>query len=510
MQKIYGLLIDTVSIQSYIFSSNKLKENIGASYIVENIFGDFMKKCLEDVFDKSFNLDSWQENKYMFMMKSDKNLDFEVGYIGGGKALLFFNRKEKMSEFTKHWSKKLLLEYPGINTAVAIDEYDPDEAFKIWFDRMNKQLRKNKNENLLNTTVRKMNISEDCKLSDFAAECTYHDADGESRISKSSKVKLQNTEKSNIGVKKLCLDDNDKWEFTDQVDKLWQKEGDNYIALVHIDGNNMGVMFQGCSTLEEIRELSHTIYEITRESYKELINYIIKNEEILKNEKYFDKKKFEKNILPIRSIVIGGDDVTFVCNAKLGIHIAEKFIEIWTKQSCGDKKLSACAGIAIVKSKYPFYRAYTLCEHLCSGAKKLARENIKTIPNSNWINFYIYQDATSKDIEEINSSGFGPYILFKQENKKSIDKLINGIKTFDKKWPKSKQMLLRSLLQEGNDIESKIDEFKIRDLHLPENGYNEEYTKKGSFKGKSPYLDMIEVADYYPVDMIDKIKGDDN
>jgi hypothetical protein len=36
--KVSALIVDTVSIQKYIFSSNKLKENIGASYIVENAF----------------------------------------------------------------------------------------------------------------------------------------------------------------------------------------------------------------------------------------------------------------------------------------------------------------------------------------------------------------------------------------------------------------------------------------------------------------------------------------
>jgi len=36
--KFYAVLIDTASIQEYIFMSNKLKENVGASFLVERVF----------------------------------------------------------------------------------------------------------------------------------------------------------------------------------------------------------------------------------------------------------------------------------------------------------------------------------------------------------------------------------------------------------------------------------------------------------------------------------------
>jgi hypothetical protein len=38
MSGLAAVIIDTVSIQSYIFSSNKLKENVGASYLVKKIY----------------------------------------------------------------------------------------------------------------------------------------------------------------------------------------------------------------------------------------------------------------------------------------------------------------------------------------------------------------------------------------------------------------------------------------------------------------------------------------
>ena len=37
----YDLYVDLRAIQRYIFSSNKLRDNLGASYLVSHIFDDF-------------------------------------------------------------------------------------------------------------------------------------------------------------------------------------------------------------------------------------------------------------------------------------------------------------------------------------------------------------------------------------------------------------------------------------------------------------------------------------
>jgi hypothetical protein len=38
MNACHAVLLDTVSIQNYIFQSNKLKENLGTSHLVEEMF----------------------------------------------------------------------------------------------------------------------------------------------------------------------------------------------------------------------------------------------------------------------------------------------------------------------------------------------------------------------------------------------------------------------------------------------------------------------------------------
>ena len=50
MTKVGAIFLDTRSIQKYVFASNKLKTNAGASYLVDSIFSDLMEN---HVLDKS-------------------------------------------------------------------------------------------------------------------------------------------------------------------------------------------------------------------------------------------------------------------------------------------------------------------------------------------------------------------------------------------------------------------------------------------------------------------------
>jgi hypothetical protein len=64
---------DTVGIQSYIFSSNKLAENVGASKLVADIFGKTLCEVIEDVTGET--LPDWRKG-----MKLKAELSAEIIY----------------------------------------------------------------------------------------------------------------------------------------------------------------------------------------------------------------------------------------------------------------------------------------------------------------------------------------------------------------------------------------------------------------------------------------------
>ena len=74
---------------------------------------------------------------------------------------------------------------------------------------------------------------------------------------------------------------------------------------------------------------------------------------------------------PFRPILKEGDDITFITDGQLGsIPFAEKYLELMSNRTLlNGKRLSACAGVAIIKPKYPFFRGYSLAEELCQRAK---------------------------------------------------------------------------------------------------------------------------------------------
>lgn len=62
----------------------------------------------------------------------------------------------------------------------------------------------------------------------------------------------------------------------------------------------------------------------------------------------------------------------FCLPGQLGLECARLFLEHLTDKinAQDDKSYAACAGVALVHTKYPFHAAYDLAEQLCSSAKK--------------------------------------------------------------------------------------------------------------------------------------------
>lgn len=105
MSRVTAVLVDTISIQKYVYSSNRLKENIGASRIVTNIYKESLEKSLKAALNHDVELSEWMRKPDNVLIQSP-DVDFEVGYIGGGNALLFFRDETTAKEFIKIWTRR--------------------------------------------------------------------------------------------------------------------------------------------------------------------------------------------------------------------------------------------------------------------------------------------------------------------------------------------------------------------------------------------------------------------
>lgn len=79
---------------------------------------------------------------------------------------------------------------------------------------------------------------------------------------------------------------------------------------------------------------------------------------------------------PVRPIVYGGDDITLVCESRIALDLAAELLRAWHRHTADlpGGAAHACAGVALVLAHYPFYRAYKLAEELCKNGKRHLRD----------------------------------------------------------------------------------------------------------------------------------------
>lgn len=524
---IQAVMIDMVSIQAYIFASNKLKENIGAEYLVKESYRGPLQTVIDAMYPGiSFDRERWRTNPTEIFQQSP---NFDMGYVGGGNALLLFNEgnadlsKHKAREFIQNWTFRLLREAPGIITAVAYHATTKTELtqqFANVTDALERGLAVNRAKSLPQTTLPRHGITAECPRSGLSME-TMVMVEGERRyVSSFSAAKLIAVSKANqelLEEFKPVL--GQQYTFTDDLDLLGQKSGeDSHIAIVHLDGNDMGLEFQGKTSLAEFRDFSNKVETATKAAFRKVIELVVRHYEPIMtwlgwnpNKQNYPANDEGQWILPIRLIVRGGDDLTFVCDSRLGVYLAQtclEFFETQQKEATG-KTLTACAGVAIIKTKYPFYRGYELAEDLCSSAKKFRRTSEKS---ASYLDYHIAMGGIFGDLQEIRRKHFQaaqgnlvfrPYRIGTQaqHDGHDLNAFLKAVQILrdPEKFPRNKVQDLRQILSLSESATQQfMHELKFRERDLPpiEGGT---YHTRLFDHGQTPYLDMIELLEYYPV-----------
>jgi len=518
MKEHYAVLLDVVSIQKYIFSSNRLKVNLGASYLVDNIFKEELFEALKKTLGYDPDLFSWGKEPERIAVK-DLDTDFEIGYIGGGNALLLFRQEGQARTFIQLWSRNLLLSSPGLQPASALlpvnsSFFTDSVVFVEAMDALFKKMAENKNYYFYNTALHKFGIVADCPFSLQSAETFIVDADEKSKykyVSAGTKAKMEGAKKSTEQMQMIFRDIlGEKYCIPDELDKLGQSDGESHIAVVHVDGNYMSRRFKNCPDLLARRKLSFSVKEASTKCMKGLFKYlvqILENGDLNKKNGFTIKRDEKKRLLlPIRPIVLGGDDITFVTDGRLGVPLAEKLLNLMAGEKLDDGvPFYACGGVAIVKTKYPFCRAYEYAEELCTSAKEKAwREG-----ESSWLDWHISYGSFAGNLEVIRKTAltaqknpliFGPYLVSggEADHEKNIRFLKNGMeKLFS--WPRSKRKDLRQAISLGREETRKaLKDFSKRSMKLPDVYPGRNYHDTGWDNDRTPYYDMVELMEFYP------------
>jgi len=526
MAEIDLCLLDCSSIQRYVFGSNKLKSNIGASQIIAKVYEEWLEQTVAGATGGKYELKDWRRNRTAIHLSSASGSDLlmETGYIGGGNALLMFRRTNgasKAQDFVRAWTRKLLLEAPGVQPVIAIHEANlPPTAADV--EVIFKILERNKNLQKAETIIPRHGITAECKITGLSAD--IYSPIVKEHVSAIAATKIEAVGDATKAAKRKYLDEKvyKGFTFSNEVDELGQKKyEDNHIAIVHIDGNNIGERFKACASLVDKRLLANRIDEVTQEAMRETMRQFKPKFITLVDNKLdpFWNPEEQEFYMPLRPIILNGDDVTFVCDARLGFYFAETFMREFGKTELNDipalqnsdlKKLSSCAGIAITRTKYPFYRGYQLAEELCKEAKKSGH-----LTNTSWLDFHFSHSGLSyRDLDELRARQYmvgencllwRPWQVDDPDDKKSFLAAKAAIKHFrtagrdGKGWPNSKlNDFFHSLAQGQERTKEFLAIAQSRGLTLPEMPGVKHAASNGWVGNFTPYYDIIEMMDFYP------------
>ena len=214
------------------------------------------------------------------------------------------------------------------------------------------------------------------------------------------------------------------------------------VGVVHIDGNGVGAIMRDlgsahnraqktgvCVSADEVHTDSDDALQTFIMVVNKRLDQAVKDAIALS---WYDVQKLTPDtVVPIVPVLVGGDDVTVYTDGRYAIPFAEAYIRHYEKLTkdddllsvlaivAGGKKadaperdhfeiddyiiqnpgpLTASAGVAVVGRNFPFHIAYDLAEELVERGKKLGKKP-GTVPCST-INFHVLRDATVLDPED--------------------------------------------------------------------------------------------------------------
>lgn len=186
--------------------------------------------------------------------------------------------------------------------------------------------------------------------------------------------------------------------------------------------------------------------------------------------------------MPLRPIVMDGDDFTFVCTADLAIPLAAGFLlELMKGQKEEAQKITACAGIAFVHSHFPFYEAYCIAEESCSDAKKKWYQRREKGSSENcFLDFRILKGSEVGGTVRHEDWQMRPYSVEAKGHEKKEDSLVRLCEAVKKmeSWPSNRLHKISQAMLEGEyEMEFLQKEFKSRGYDIKDLTQAEDWTK---------------------------------
>ena len=413
MGYLYGSSVQ--GIQSFIFETNKLKEIVGASELVEQLSRTQILSGGEtSLFDD-------------YLAKIGVELSEDDFYrAAAGNIRLFLKDKDKIEKIVRGWPKFVSEKVPGVTLSQAVLEVSKFSGKKT--GELEKKLKEARNRLPIPDELSPM-VAIRARRTGKPAVDWEDEKKPRDRATRLKQEKGQTEAPQNL-MEKILPDgalrnlENAKEHYPyDISDILTEGDETGWLAVIHADGNGLGRILQSLSTapaesteeqpMQKQKDFSKTLDQCTLNAVKKATGDI----------GFLDGIP-GKGAYPFRPVVAGGDDLTIIIRADLAFDFTLSYLNAFNEKTrehngiFGEDGLTACAGIAYMKASYPFHYAVQLAEELCGYAKKGLERTAGLAFHKIQDSFVdSYEDITKRELSpQIDLSFvYGPYSIEKAE-----------------------------------------------------------------------------------------------
>lgn len=381
----HWVVIRTGGNQRYIFESNKRKLNVGASSLVARLPEWVREAC-----------------------KGRPDIQAVVNI--SGVAQLLVPDVDTGRELVRGVTERALNEAPGLEIWGHVDSIpanEADDGSGIPFaESLSRAVRSHEAHRAFvapaSLRFQSTPFSARCSMTGLPATDDKVN-DGTQRLAVSAVAKAKyDANQTGLSSIRSRLGDHGGLRSAKNLDK---NLGKTWTAVVHADGNGFAQLLIALSQrdkfrddfVDRLRELSAALEEIGVQALRDALDAL-------------DPNPSEEWILPL---VVGGDDLTAIVDAKQARRFAASYLSAFEARTASnpviadlakavlktDGRLTACAGIAIVKPGHPFHDAYARAEQLCRAAK----ESKTATPAVSAYDIQVFHESTGRSLDEVRS-----------------------------------------------------------------------------------------------------------
>lgn len=249
------VIVDTVQIQSYIFGSNRLRENIGASHLIASATGAWALEVVRSVVPHSNVTGDLTLDDTGRIDDPGGGLDAEVLYSGGGNVVALFRDNTHAKAFIRQLSRKVLEHAPGLQLVIASQEFTWIGSLAAAVQATFAKLAKEKQSRILSNPLLGLGVTVMCRSTALPAVgvTTVIAGDPTSTYPASAEIlaKLdvawpRDGQRSEADRRlHRLIPPPEGFDYPSGFDDLGRTFGEqSYIAVVHADGDGMGKRIQ--------------------------------------------------------------------------------------------------------------------------------------------------------------------------------------------------------------------------------------------------------------------------